>query len=243
MDVGGYLTYTYKFNFEQKDIKEFKIKLAKKTLNLVQEEGSAFSSGQLNLPEWTKLTYYQCQNCPLDQNKYPYCPIAVNMVRLISFFDGFSSFEDVEVIVETAERNYAKKTDVQTGVSSLIGIYMTTTDCSILSKLKPMVRFHLPFATIEETQYRVFSMYLLAQYFLSRCGKEADWQMKKLSGIYDMIGIVNKYFSQRLKSAEIRDTSVNAVVILDIFAKYINFSIDQEGMLKEIEYLFEAYFR
>jgi len=48
----------------------------------------------------------------------------------------------------------------------------------IFEKLKPMVRFHLPFASIEETKYRAISMYLLAQYFLYQQGSQPDWDLK-----------------------------------------------------------------
>ena len=33
-----------------------------------------------------------------------------------------------------------------------------------MESLKPMVRFHLPFATVEETVFRSVSTYLLSQY-------------------------------------------------------------------------------
>ena len=57
-------------------------------------------------------------------------------------------------------------------VFSLIGIYMVTSGCPIMDKLRPMARFHLPFASTEETIYRAISTYLLGQYFLEQKGKK-----------------------------------------------------------------------
>ena len=224
----------YKFILGEGQEKKFEVELEKKTLNLLQEKTS-------NLPDWTKLAHFKCANCPLDESKHRHCPVAVNMINLIDFFNDLASCEEVDVVVETQDRKYSKRTDVQSSVSSLIGIYMASGGCPILSMLKPMVRFHLPFATIEETQYRVLSMYLLAQYFSVKHGKQPDWELKDLSRMYENIRVVNESFSKRLKSAEIKDTSVNALVILDIFANYVNFSIDG-SMVEEVEYLFEAYF-
>lgn len=61
----------------------------------------------------------------------------------------------------TEERTYSKDTLLQQGLASLLGIVMTTSGCPVLEPLKPMVRFHLPFATLTETVYRMVSMCLV----------------------------------------------------------------------------------
>ncbi len=66
-----------------------------------------------------------------------------------------------------------------------MGIYMVTSGCPVMGKLKPMVKFHLPFASGEETSYRMVTMYLLAQFFKYKNGKEPDWDLKNLVKIYD----------------------------------------------------------
>ena len=119
---------------------------------------------------------------------------------------------------------------------------MVTSGCSIMEKLKPMVRYHLPFATEEETRYRVISMYVLAQYFLFKRGKTVDWELKKLVDIYDDIQTVNKHFCKRLATIQSKDASINALIVLDCFADFVRFSINKK-MLDEIEFLFNAYFK
>jgi hypothetical protein len=117
---------------------------------------------------------------------------------------------------------------------------MVTSGCPVMAKLRPMARFHLPFATEEETKYRALSMYLLAQYFIKRRDKKPDWEMKNLIKVFKDIRIVYKYMSKRLLASKIEDASINALVVLDNFADSINFSLTQ-GVLDEIEVLFNAY--
>ena len=117
---------------------------------------------------------------------------------------------------------------------------MVTSGCPIMEKLKPMVRHHLPFATTEETTYRVLSMYLMAQYFSYKHGKDPDWDLKRLGEIYDDVRTLNKDFCTRISHAEFEDAGVNAVVILDNFADMGHYAIDRDK-LDKIESLFKAY--
>ncbi|MCP4653190.1 MAG: hypothetical protein GY858_07395 [Candidatus Omnitrophica bacterium] len=223
----------YHFTFADGSEKRFSVVLNAHSLDIVRK-------GKHIFPKWAKLDNDKCSICPLDSATNDYCPLAVNMAELIDFFKVFTSCEEVTVTVESQARDYTKKVALQGGVSPLIGIYMVSGGCPIFAKLKPMVRFHLPFATIKETTYRVMSSYLLAQFFLAKHGKKPDWKMKNLSRIYDDIGKVNSSFCKRLRSATIDDASLNAVVILDVFANYVKFSIDND-QTDSIETFFKAY--
>lgn len=234
-DSDEIISYHYKFTFGNGVESEFNVKLDNKTLNLIE-------TGKESYPEWTELKCFKCPNCSLDEEKHEFCPIAVNLVDLVDFFRSSMSYEEVDILIETEERKYMKHATLQDGLSSLIGIYMVTSGCPIMEKLKPMVRHHLPFATIEETKYRVISMYLVAQYFLYKRGKKPDWELKELVKIYEDIGTVNKNFYKRLSHTKIEDASINALVILDSFAGSMTFSIS-EKMLDEIELLFNAYLK
>ena len=98
-----------------------------------------------------------------------------------------------------------------------------------MSILRPMVRFHLPFATIEETIYRSVSCYLLAQYFLLKKGKEPDWELEKLAQAYEDIQMINVGMTDRLRSISEEDANANAVVVLDVFAKALPSPIGCRG--------------
>lgn len=227
------ITYHYKFILANGVQREFEVKLDNKTLNLIPCERKSY-------PQWTKLKYFKCPNCSLDEKQHKFCPIAINLVGLIDFFKNSISYEEADVIVESQGRKYMKHTTLQKGISSLLGIYMVTSGCPITEKLKPMVRHHLPFTTLEETEYRVLSMYLLAQYFLYKRGKKPDWELKGLTNLYENIRTVNKNFCKRFSDIK-KDASINALIILNNFADMMTFLID-ENMLNEIELLFNAYF-
>lgn len=232
-DVNNVITLQYRFIFSRGLEKKIDITLEKKTLNLIV-------TGQESYPKWTELTFFKCPNCPLDENHHVFCPIARNLVGLVDFFQDMISYREVDLLIQSEERTYLKHTTLQQGISSLVGIYMVTSGCPIMEKLKPMVHCHLPFATLRETQYRAMSMYLLAQYFLYRRGRKPDWELKNLVKIYDNIEIVNKSFFQRLAHIKIKDATLNALVKLDMFAKHISISINRD-VLDEMESIFNAY--
>ncbi len=223
--------FLYTFSEKNKVLKKFEITIDPKTLRVV-------SNPCEKLPEWTELTFCQCPNCPLDKEKFTHCPVAANLVELVHFFNDSISYEEVDVCIETPERAYCKRTSIQTGVSSILGIYMPASGCPILAHLKPMVRFHLPFASIQETMYRSMSMYLVKQYLRKKKGLEPDWNMQGLIDLYEEIHKVNSAFHKRLSCLDGEDANVNALVILDVFADYINFSLDEDHLSK-IDNLFE----
>ncbi|MCH6545787.1 MAG: hypothetical protein IH796_07270 [Deltaproteobacteria bacterium] len=158
------ISIQYKFTFSDKSVREFNVRLDGETLSLIRRERSS-------VPDWTRLSYRKCPNCPLSDKLHPNCPIALNLVEVVEFFKNSISYEEVDVEIITEARNYLKHSDLQTAISSLIGIFMVTSGCPVMDKLRPMVKTHLPFATPEETIYRILSMYLLAQYFVCKDGQ------------------------------------------------------------------------
>lgn len=222
---------SYKFTKENNETQIFKIQLEPTTLKLIHEPFN-------DLPNWTDLTFHQCPNCTLNEEDTPYCPVAANIVEIVEVFKDSKSFENSTVQITTLERGYYKKASLQQGVSSILGIIMATAGCPILSQLRPMARFHLPFASTEETIYRAISMYLVKQYFNNQNGIEPDWELSGLINIYKDIREVNKAFFKRLSSLQGKDANVNALIILDNFANYINFSIDRHKLSK-IKWMFD----
>lgn len=227
------ITLLYRFKFDNGPEKDFSVKLNADTLELILD-------GNLKKPEWTRLKYHQCENCPLDDS-VEYCPVAVNLASLVESFEDSISFEKTSVTVETKERTYIKETMLQKGLSALIGIYMVTSSCPVMDKLRPMVRFHLPFATSRETIYRAVTMYLLVQFFIMRNGGEPDWELKYLAEIYKGVSSVNRGISKRIANASSKDANVNAVVILHSIGESLPYVI--ESGLNSIEPLFDQYIK
>ncbi len=192
------------------------------------------------LPEWTKLSHHQCPHCPLSSASCLYCPIAVNLVGVIEAFTDVISHEEADVEVVTESRKYSARVNVTHAVGSLIGIFMATSGCPIMDRLKPMVLTHLPFPTTDESIYRSISMYLMAQYFRFKNGRSADWNMEKFGDFFEDISLVNQSFVKRLTSFVEKDVSLNAVVLLNCFATAAKRVIARERF-EEVEQMFEAY--
>ena len=227
------IRYLYKFKFDDGTEKNFEVVLNSTTLELIRDDPNP-------KPEWTKLKYSQCENCPLPDS-VEFCPVAVSLAKLVESFHDAASYESAAVTVETPQRTYFKKTTLQKGLSGIIGIYMSTSACPVTERLRPMTRFHLPFANSIETFFRSVSSYLTAQFLLMRQGHQPDWELKNLQGIYKAVNLVNKGMSTRLLKATEKDANVNAVVILHSFGDGINYFI--ESGLVELEPMFAVFMK
>lgn len=192
--------------------------------------GGAPNAPQTELPSWTELGFQQCANCPLSTADTPHCPMAVRLVPLVELFGKVRSYEEVTAKVETDERTVSKRTTVQRVLRSLMGLLSATSECPHVDFLRPMAYFHLPFSSAEETVYRVASTYLLAQYFRRQQGKAADSGLEGLKAHYHELQQVNAAMAKRLAeiSAHESDSSVNALVLLDVFAQSLPDSIDAQ---------------
>jgi len=230
------IKYSYQFKFEDGQEKHFTLSVDLSTLTLMRES-------EEKKPDWTKLEKFKCSHCPLDPQKEIFCPVAVNIKDIISSFSKIPSFERADLVVQVNERKYVKEnTAVLDGVSGIIGILMVTSGCPIIGKLKPMVRFHLPFGSLEETEYRVISMYLMSQYFRFKAGKTTDFDLVGLKKIYEDIQIMNHNVAAKIADLEDKDTSLNTIVALNNFAEFVTFSLDEEK-LEALEVLFKDYLK
>jgi hypothetical protein len=121
----------------------------------------------------------------------------------------------------------------------MLGLVIATCGCPHTVYFKPMARFHLPLSTEEETIYRAASMYMLAQYFLEKKEKTVDKELQGLRQIYINIHLVNSTIVSRLRVASKTDSSINSIIMLDMFAKAMPYVIEEH--LDEIRYLFAPY--
>lgn len=223
---------SYNFIFPDGDAQTFDLRLDTRTLNLVTQPRAA-------PPPWTLLKRNQCVDCPLDASRHPFCPVALNFADVAEQFADRVSYQEVQVIVTTSERTYSKTTAIQQGLSSLLGVIMTTSGCPLMEPLKPMVRQHLPFATLTETVLRAVSTYLLAQYLRRSEEKPFEFGLAGLHQIYAKVALVNRDFVLRLHEAATEDADINALMGLDCFATMV--PLIAEDMLNGIKPYFSAY--
>jgi hypothetical protein len=226
------LIFNYHFKFKNNRESHFTIRL--------HLDGLSYSRcKEAEPPDWTRLENHQCENCPLEKDQHTHCPIAINLADIIDKFSDSISYTEVQVRVESPDRTYMKDTTLHEALSSLIGIIMVTSGCPVMSILRPMVRFHLPFSNVEETIFRSVGSYLIIQYFKHSEGKTADWELENLIKSYNKIQSVNNGMAKRLYSVSEADANANAVVILDMLAKELPYSILDK--LKDIQYLYKDF--
>jgi hypothetical protein len=226
------VTIQYRFRLPDGSEEIFRIHIDAQRLELVGNMPDT-------LPAWTILHFHQCPHCPVTADKQPNCPIAVNLVNIVTRFDHLLSYEQTHIDITTAERIVSQDTTVQEGISSLMGLVMATSGCPHTAFFKPMARFHLPFASEEETIYRAASTYLLAQYFAKKEGWNADLELEGLTEIYQNMHIVNTSMEERLRGASERGSTLNAIVFLDMYALTLQHVI--QGALEELRYLFTPF--
>ncbi len=222
----------YQFRFPDNSTRDFLFKLDKESLALKSEVDTS------KLPEWTQLDHHKCSNCTLKSEDNPFCPIAKEYHYILDSFKASFSFEEVKVIAKVPERVYFKETSLQSGISSMIGIVNVTSGCPVLSTLRPMVRYHLPFASAEETTFRSASVFLLKKYLMSKNKSvlpKIDWQ--ELADELEQVSIVNLGLASRIKNMSSGDANINSLLILDGFAKITGFTL--ENGVEELKYLFE----
>jgi len=232
--VAEQIRIIYDFKFQDGTSKKFGIHLDKENLLLVNDHGQ-------DLPAWAHLEYKQCSNCPLDKTLHPYCPVAANLPGIVQEFKGVTSKDNVDVTVMVKERTYVKTTSIKEGLSPLLGLIMATSGCPVMEPLKPMARYHLPFASLDETAYRTVAMFLVAQLIREQAGKNPKWGIEGLAKIYGEVKILNKDFSQRMIEAARSDANVHALVNLNVFA--IMVPMAAEKMLKEMAPYFSSYLK
>lgn len=224
------LTITYDYIFPDSNKVCFDLNIDNNTLVLSK-------LSDCSPPAWTYLNFNKCKNCTLVDDEYPNCPVAVNLASIVSKFTDKQSYDDVTVEIKTPERVISSNTTMQRAVSSLLGLVMATSSCPHTKFLRPMARFHLPLASDEETIVRACSFFLLSEYFQTGTAVSVDMKMDKLKESYRQLQIVNNALAERLRSATVKDAAVNAVILLDLFAKTLPYSIDEA--LSEIRYIFQ----
>jgi hypothetical protein len=189
-------------------------------------------------PFWTELKFSQCANCPLDAAEHPHCPAALQMAGTVEELKALVSFDTVSVTVTQAERIMYAQTSAQQAMCSVLGLIMATAGCPWTDRLRPMARFHLPFASEAETVYRCVSMFLLARELVG-AGEGDAAAFEALESLCDNLHVVNRDIARRLGAATRTDPARNAIAILDSYTTLLPAAIERS--LDELRPLFDAW--
>jgi hypothetical protein len=213
--TAGTAHITYRFHLPD-GVEEVTLRFDLETFMLIQDVDKPPA-------DWAKLEFHQCPHCPLTPVDSPLCPFAQGLSGFVERFDAFRSYDEAQIEVVTNSRRVSTRKPLQDGMASLMGLIGATSGCPHLEFFRPMARFHLPFARDDETLYRVFSMYLLSQYLKDGALGTLDG----LAALTEATTQVNRGMADRIRAAFTRDVVVNAVIILDMFARAVPFAIDE----------------
>jgi hypothetical protein len=213
-------------------------------------------------PFWTELKFNQCANCPLSTEQHAHCPAAVQMAAALEPLNALVSFDTVGVTVVQPERTVHAETTAQQAMSSVLGLIMATAGCPWTDRLRPMARFHLPFANEAETLYRSVSMFLLSLELSGRgpapavaeapaiaaapaagpdlaCAAPTPRTFAALEELYKNLHLVNRDMSRRLGAATNTDPARNAIALLDTYTTLLPAALDRS--LEELRPLFDGW--
>jgi len=228
---------------------------SRKTLDLLFDAASFRLSNAppADPPFWTELNFNQCANCPLSAERQTHCPAAVQMAAALEPLKALVSFDTVGVTVVESERTVYAQTTAQQAMSSVLGLIMATAGCPWTDRLRPMARFHLPFANEAETLYRSVSMFLLARALAGQSAPAAEpapgeKEMRAvpagagfaaLEDLYKNLHVVNRDMSRRLGAATNTDPARNAIALLDTYTTLLPAALERS--LDELKPLFDAW--
>jgi hypothetical protein len=225
------IKYIFKFSDGRRE--DIDLRLDPHTLDVVNRSLE-------NPPEWVGIDYCRCPHCPCDAVDIPYCPVAMSLVDVVKRFGNVVSYEPIDLEVVSGGRIISQHITAQKGISSLLGLLISTSGCPCTDFFKPMARFHLPLTSEDETMFRASGMYLLAQYFRKKEGGKEDLELRGLARIYDNMHLLNVSVARRLRHATKEDSSINAMTVLDVFTHTFQYVIEDE--LADLRRLFLPYF-
>lgn len=224
------IEYEFYFLERNRELKKFEVYLDRKT-------GIAEPAENPVAKEWTKLEFQKCSHCPLSEERFENCPLALNISGLAEIFADYSSFEKVLVKVRNEIRTYEKEMEFQDGLKSIMGIYFAASGCPHMKLLKPMAHFHLPFASIEETLFRHMGNFFLYEYFSREHKDGIQIDIKDISKYYRNIDQVSIGIYNRVSKVSKKDANKNAIVILNSYGQLMSFESTQN--FESLRYLFE----
>jgi len=219
----------YRFDLPDGSQKVLDFSFAERDFRLVNEVPA-------ESPFWTELGFNRCANCPLNAAEHAHCPPALHMADVLEKLRVLVSFDDVTVTVERAGRTIIAHTSAQEALSSVIGLIMATAGCPWTDRLRPMARFHLPFAEEAETVYRSITMYLLAREMFGARDRRG---FADLEDLYKNLHVVNRGMARRLGAATRTDPARNAIALLDVYTTLLPAAI--ENSLADLAPLFAAW--
>lgn len=187
--------------------------------------GALIQNEDFEPPDWALLEHGKCSHCPLSQQQHRYCPVARNIAAVFAGIRPDQSHAPVTLEVRTPHRRYLAETTLQRALSSLFGLVCSLSDCPHMVPLRPMGAFHLPLASDVETLVRASAFFLLKSYLDHLESPSVKVGLENMAEVYDNLNEFNRSFVKRFRDVHTSDAAVNAMVLLDLLARDVNFEL------------------
>ena len=187
---------------------------------------SSVESPDQPVPNWLMLEEGKCEGCSIPTGARTTCPAALSLQPLLASFGDRISHEEVAVTVELNDTEVHASMPAQNAVRSLMGLQLALSSCPVLSKLRPMARFHVPFGDPLHTLYRFVGMYLTAEHLREEQGLDSDQGLAGLLSLINELHDVNQQLAERIRRGSEQDVTVNSLIILDTLAMLLEVDID-----------------
>ncbi|MDK9707819.1 MAG: hypothetical protein OEL83_12290 [Desulforhopalus sp.] len=188
-------------------------------------------------PAWARLEFHQCAPCTLKVEEHPYCPVALSISDLVTTFKATPSHVECTVSCRSPDRTVMKETKIQEGLTSILGLLIAISGCPIMEFFKPLARFHLPFATVDESIFRIVAMYMLRKYYQNEGMVRDHFSLGDIKDHYALVRLVNKGIFDRVHSVTQFDADKNAIITLNSLGQILEMEIDSN--LESLAHLFK----
>jgi len=187
-------------------------------------------------PDWTLLACHQCAPCTLQASAKATCPIACRIAGLVTAFKDITSSTPCTVSCHSDQRTVSKETVVQEGLASILGLLMATSGCPVMDFFRPLARFHLPFASVEESIFRIAATYMLQQFYRQESASKNNCSLDEIKDHYARVKQVNTGILKRIRGITAQDADKNGLVTLASLGQILEF--ESAGKFESLQYLF-----
>lgn len=166
-----------------------------------------------DIPDWIRLSYYQCPACTLAEGGDATCPVADVLAGYAHALADRRSYERVRVDVyqDDGPCMTLQSVPLQTVVSELVRLAVFQYECPVGRKVKTAMTNLPPFPSNEEILYAFARSFDAAPY---EDDEPTEGQLRFFESLHELFG----HLSARLENVGQGDAQLNGIVILHSLA-------------------------
>lgn len=183
-------------------------------------------------PDWIRLDYCKCTNCPMNSELHENCPAAMAIIPLVKVGAELSSIEEIMIRVGHGDYVVEKEGIAQDLLSSLMAYILFNSACPILGGLRRMHLFTPPFPAFEVVLYHALAHELVGRYYFSKLNDEKSIDIGQIHRDMNWRGegikMVIRAFVERFPKSDSgrNDGMHNAAVLIHSTVNLVSLNLD-----------------